>query len=34
MDVDGAFLQGPFENEEELHLAVPDGFEEWYPVSR
>jgi hypothetical protein len=25
------FLQGKFENREELYIEAPDGFEEWYP---
>ena len=27
IDVDGAFLQGHFENGEELYIKVPDGFQ-------
>jgi hypothetical protein len=30
IDVEGAFLQGRFENGEELYIEVPDGFHEWY----
>ena len=28
--VEGAFLQGHFENGKELYMEVPDGFEEHY----
>ncbi len=31
IDVEGAFLQGQFENGEELYIEVPDGFQQWYP---
>ncbi len=31
IDVEGAFLQGRFENGEELYIEVPDGFQKWYP---
>ena len=31
LDVEGAFLQGQFENGEELYIEVPDGFEKCYP---
>ena len=30
IDVEGAFLQGKFENGEELYAYVPDGFEKFY----
>ena len=30
IDVEGVFLQGQFENGEELYIEVPDGFQEWY----
>ena len=32
IDVEGAFLQGCFENREELYIEVPDGFQKWYPT--
>ena len=31
IDVEGAFLQGCFENGEELYIKFPDGFCKWYP---
>ena len=31
MDVEGAFLQGEFDDGEELYIKVPDGWEEFYP---
>ena len=31
IDVEGAFLQGQFENDKELYIDVPNGFEELYP---
>ena len=31
IDVEGAFLQGCFENGEEMYIEVPDGFYKWYP---
>ena len=31
IDVEGAFLQGHFENSEEIYIEVPDGFQKWYP---
>jgi len=30
INVEGAFLQGCFENGKELYVEVPDGFNEWY----
>ena len=30
IDVEGAFLQGHFENGKELYMEVPDGFERYY----
>ncbi len=30
INVEGAFLQGHFENGKELYLEVPDGFERHY----
>ena len=30
IDIEGAFLQGRFENGKELYTEVPDGFEEYY----
>lgn len=30
VDVEEAFLQGKFENGEELYIEVPDDFKEWY----
>jgi hypothetical protein len=31
IDVEGAFLQGKFENGDKLYIEVPDEFKEWYP---
>ena len=31
IDVEGAFLQGRFENGKELYMEVPEGFDEFYP---
>ena len=31
MDVEGAFLQGEFDDGEELYIKVLDGWEEFYP---
>ena len=31
IDVEGAILQGHFENGEKLYIEVPDGFQKWYP---
>ena len=31
LDVSGAFLNGRFENGEELYMGVPKGFEKFYP---
>ena len=28
--VEGAFLQGCFENVEELNIDIADGFQKWY----
>ncbi len=30
IDVEGAFLQGRFDNGEELYIEVPDSFSKWY----
>ena len=30
IDVEGAFLQGKFQNGEEMYMEVPDGMEEYY----
>ncbi len=30
IDVEGAFLQGKFENGEQIYIEVPDGVEEVY----
>jgi hypothetical protein len=32
IDVKGAFLHGNFEEGETLYMAVPEGFEKYYPV--
>jgi hypothetical protein len=29
-DVEGAFLQGKFQNGEEMYMEVPDGMEQYY----
>ncbi len=31
IDVKGAFLKGEFENDEEIYMTVPEGFEKYYP---
>ena len=31
IDVEGAFLEGCFENGEELYIDVPDEVQKWYP---
>jgi hypothetical protein len=31
LDVVGAFLNGRFDNDEEIYIKVPQGFEQWYP---
>jgi hypothetical protein len=31
LDVVGAFLNGRFDNDEEIYIKVPQGFEKWYP---
>jgi folate-dependent tRNA-U54 methylase TrmFO/GidA len=30
IDVEGAFLQGKFQNGEEMYMEVPDGMEQYY----
>ena len=30
MDVEGAFLQGEFDNNERIYIEVPDGMEVFY----
>ena len=30
VDVEGAYLQGEFTEGEEIHIEVPQGFEEYY----
>ncbi len=31
IDVKGAFLKGDFENNEEIYMTIPEGFEKYYP---
>eukprot|EP00957_Ditylum_brightwellii_P070155 5329200-Ditylum_brightwellii.AAC.1 len=31
LDVNGAFLNGRFQNKEQLYMIVPQGFERVYP---
>ena len=31
VDVEGAFLQGSFQNGEKIFMKVPEGFQKWYP---
>jgi hypothetical protein len=31
VDVKGAFLHGEFEDGEKVHMAVPHGFEKYFP---
>jgi hypothetical protein len=30
IDVEGAFLQGKFQNGDEMYMKVPDGMEQYY----
>jgi hypothetical protein len=31
LDIVRAFLDGRFDNREEIHIKVPKGFDQWYP---
>eukprot|EP00957_Ditylum_brightwellii_P113579 8659520-Ditylum_brightwellii.AAC.1 len=33
LDVQGAFLNGQFQNGEQLYMYVPQGFERFYPLN-
>ena len=34
IDVEGAFLQGKFQNGEEMYMEVPDGMERFYGLRK
>jgi hypothetical protein len=33
LDVKGAFLHGKFTDKDKVYLAVPEGFEKYYPTN-
>jgi hypothetical protein len=32
IDVQGAFLCGNFQDEEQINMSIPEGFEQFYPI--